>query len=345
MNITFLVGNGFDKALGLKTSYSEFYEWYGKQPSDSDVIKRFKEHIQEDINSTGGKYWSDFELGLGKLTSEFDIENVDSFIECYEDAHEKLIEYLKDESSKSNIDNYDDTTIGNIADGLINFYGELMPVEKSEVDSMFKGNLLYNSRIRFITYNYTNTIDQLVNRLSSSVLKEWNSRDGRRSLSVDKKLIHLHGTCDFYPITGVNDATQISNKKLLENLEFSSIMIKENSNNAIGQNWRDDAVKTINGSDIVCVYGMSLGATDAFWWKTIMNWLSLNIVRKLIVYWYSDEDIGTVSIFKKVKKNNEIKDMLFHYCDFKELTRKTVEKQIYTIINSTNIFKLDGTNI
>ena len=339
MNITFLVGNGFDKALGLKTSYAEFYEWYSKEPSSSDAIRRFKEHIQKDITNTGGEYWSDFELGLGKYTSEFNLESVDEYIECYEDAHEKLIEYLKKESSKYDVDSYDDKIISDVANGLAVFYEELNPVEKNKIATLFKGDLLNNSRIRFITYNYTNTIDQLVNRLSSSPLKEWNSRDGKKSLIVESKLIHLHGTCDLYPIIGVNDISQVSNKKLLENIEFSSIMIKENSINAIGYYWREDAIKAINDSQIVCVYGMSLGATDAFWWETLMIWLATNSSRKLIVYWYSQDEKNTISLVKKVRNEQRIKDTLLSYCNFDESKKKYIGMQIFIIVNSNNVFR------
>ena len=32
MNITFMIGNGFDRNLGLKTKYSDFIAWYKETP-------------------------------------------------------------------------------------------------------------------------------------------------------------------------------------------------------------------------------------------------------------------------------------------------------------------------
>ena len=43
MNITFLIGNGFDRNLGLATSYSEFVDYYKKLPSSTETILKFKE--------------------------------------------------------------------------------------------------------------------------------------------------------------------------------------------------------------------------------------------------------------------------------------------------------------
>ena len=41
MYITFLIGNGFDINLGLKTSYSDFYDCYKNRASKDSVILRW----------------------------------------------------------------------------------------------------------------------------------------------------------------------------------------------------------------------------------------------------------------------------------------------------------------
>ena len=45
MNITFLVGNGFDIASKIDTSYGAFYEWYCDIDSDKEQIKKFRKNI------------------------------------------------------------------------------------------------------------------------------------------------------------------------------------------------------------------------------------------------------------------------------------------------------------
>lgn len=47
MNITYLIGNGFDLNLGLKTRYRDFYDYYVKQPSNDDLIKKFKNDLEK----------------------------------------------------------------------------------------------------------------------------------------------------------------------------------------------------------------------------------------------------------------------------------------------------------
>ena len=63
MNITFMIGNGFDLHLGMKTRFTDMYEGYIQSPSEDIVIQRFKEDLKE---SAGERYekWSDFEIAM-----------------------------------------------------------------------------------------------------------------------------------------------------------------------------------------------------------------------------------------------------------------------------------------
>lgn len=49
MNVLFMIGNGFDRNLGMRTAFSHFYQYYCSLPSDVDAIKRVKEEIT-DVN-------------------------------------------------------------------------------------------------------------------------------------------------------------------------------------------------------------------------------------------------------------------------------------------------------
>lgn len=60
MNILFILGNGFDKAQGLNTSYQDFYDYYKKIKPASELEARVQREIQSDY-----KTWADMEEGLG----------------------------------------------------------------------------------------------------------------------------------------------------------------------------------------------------------------------------------------------------------------------------------------
>lgn len=72
MNIVYLIGNGFDINIGLKTRYKDFYDYYLALDSsgDNEHVKKLKEHLKETL-STDDKYWSDLEIALGAYTTNF----------------------------------------------------------------------------------------------------------------------------------------------------------------------------------------------------------------------------------------------------------------------------------
>ena len=43
MNITFLIGNGFDINLGLKTRYSDFYPYFIEKSTETNMIRTWLE--------------------------------------------------------------------------------------------------------------------------------------------------------------------------------------------------------------------------------------------------------------------------------------------------------------
>ena len=75
MNITYIIGNGFDINLGLKTRYVDFYKWYVDRDREStpDVVKAFRNEISSFIKEQYHKEdgtidWSDLELALGQYS-------------------------------------------------------------------------------------------------------------------------------------------------------------------------------------------------------------------------------------------------------------------------------------
>ena len=127
MDITFLVGNGFDLSLGYKTSYEDFYKWYLNQPTDSSAksaVDKLKRNISSDIES-GLKNWSDFEIGLGKFTQSFKANEVKEFLAAYEDAVLNLNNYLGALSRRNEIDRITNEQWDIIRKNLLLFYNEL----------------------------------------------------------------------------------------------------------------------------------------------------------------------------------------------------------------------------
>ena len=77
MIIVYLIGNGFDVNLGMKTSYADFYDWYVEESvSNSDNIERLKKNIDAYKESN---LWADLEEGIGKYVAN--VETIEEFID------------------------------------------------------------------------------------------------------------------------------------------------------------------------------------------------------------------------------------------------------------------------
>ena len=98
MNITFLIGNGFDIGLGLRTSYENFYKEYCKiNPyEDNSNIQNFKKLLENRSNDKyyGIRDWSDFEKAFGEHAEDFLAATKDLYIERFEDFVKAFNKYL-----------------------------------------------------------------------------------------------------------------------------------------------------------------------------------------------------------------------------------------------------------
>lgn len=78
MNITYLIGNGFDLNLGLETKYTDFIKVYKNQVMSDKKIEDFRWRVAANL-----ALWSNAELAFGKCTKDF--INVSEFCDCHED--------------------------------------------------------------------------------------------------------------------------------------------------------------------------------------------------------------------------------------------------------------------
>ena len=96
MNITFLIGNGFDINIGLKTRYTDFYPYFIEKANDDNIIKSW-------INPNDSN-WADLEKSLGMHLSKLKGDELAKFISDKNELDELLMEYLEREQSKYVID-------------------------------------------------------------------------------------------------------------------------------------------------------------------------------------------------------------------------------------------------
>ena len=331
MNITFILGNGFDIGLGLKTGYEDFYESYSKlNVSDSGNIIRFKGELSSRNLNYSKKIidWSDFEKAFGQYSEKFDLDAKAEYIECFEDFVTKFNEYLDCEEKRATFSNTD--LIAKTMLSAVTEYFHIREADREYIQKIYKSqnrDRVYN----FISFNYTKTIDECAN-----ILREHLKSDSIRRVG---KILHIHGFIEENMIMGVNDTSQIINQVLAQDEDVHREIVKPRQNLDIRSNYETQVIKTLDDSDIICVYGMSIGETDKKWWSYIGRWLINNEKHALVILKY-DKKFNKRFPFNQNKFTDDVVNKFLDLSELNDKNREVVRPRVFVGMNH-NVFSMN----
>ncbi|MDR0903935.1 MAG: bacteriophage abortive infection AbiH family protein [Ruminococcus sp.] len=354
-NITFILGNGFDLNLGLKTRYTDFYEEYVKtKPTDTETIKEFKEYILK----PNLEKWGDFEKAYGEFGQSMTNNGV--YKVCFLDFVNKLRRYLKHQQERINWSEIDITKLENILwDSTVNIENNIH-FKNKRVFSDIKNNSSEKSygKINFIQFNYTNVFDKILASYPSLMQEYFNMtlqhEDIGSFLDVDKigLNLHIHGDVDGYMAVGVDNLGQILNTQFQFDHEITNMMVKPEyldvvQDELLNEIDSEKAIKAISESSVIILFGKSIGETDKRWWGYIGEWLNKYSNTKLLIIDkipFDDDktDHQTQVINHSIKKKRE-KEILENFKYLSELSDAQYDyckDRIFIDLN-TDLFKFD----
>ena len=265
MNVTFLIGNGFDLACG---------------------IEQFKADLIKEKTKENWGNWSDFEMGMAKYASNFSSEK--DFISCIADFKKFLKQHLQKEQERFE-ETWDqineiatDATYEYLYDFISGFYlGVSKKIEReiNEKKKTFTQNY-------FINFNYTKALQIVLEHFSSSI-----------------NLYHLHGALESGDVTlGVDNESQIKNVFTLTK-RSKRVFIKPFFNNEEDPQKLREINAVIKQSDYICAFGLSFGDSDVTWKDAVVEWLRANANHHLFLYDYNCSKIEIDDV--AMKRNEE----------------------------------------
>lgn len=310
-SILFLIGNGFDLGLNMKTSYADVYETYVKTPSKSEVIQNFKNELSQ---RKPFDKWSDFEMGMADYAKT--LSNESELIECVRDFKSHMIEHLQAENDNmlSLIKSHDNTyeVSKELDKSFTEFYSSLTPNVKTKLNQIV-GNIT-RANFNIITFNYTTVLDELIK------LKKWGE------VSIYNSPLHIHGTLSKDVVLGVDNAEQLQNSIYKLSNRGSRAFIKTYFN----QNYDDEKVlrakKLIAESSVICTYGFSMGESDKTWVDLLIEWLKNSPDHHLIIYQYDQEKYPMSIADALMDTEEDKKEILSQYL---KLTDPNLLEQIH----------------
>lgn len=249
-----LLGNGFDIAHGYQTSYEDFYKNSKELKTLAEKGNSLCKHILENVH---GGLWKDLECGLynySRMLTQKDKEgnlmSAKRFKSEFFSLKESLFYYLENEQNNRNVSN----NPGRRVELLYNEWGKL--------------------DYKIVSFNYTFTVANYTVPPDSY----------KGDLDFDfNKLIYQHGSIKSVDRVGNNtiDSIVLGIDDTQEVEESHSFLYKSH------QNPFDlhSLIELMDISDIIIVYGCSMGPSDDFYFRNLFN----DRKDKLfIIYGYGD---------------------------------------------------------
>lgn len=305
MKIVYLIGNGFDMNLGLKTGYIDFFSDYAKKRSEDNNFVKAVRKAQLDRD----KDWSDLELFFGEHTNDY--SDYDSLFKSWNDIQRQLADYIRDQQKSFSIkpDKIPERDKQKILHSPESFLDEVQYSKMGQFLSKFAN---HQRRIDVINFNYTTTLEEIYGWPGKSCSLGKNNANVECTLD---SITHIHGTTERNLIFGVDNKQQIKNAAFRDSAEIHDWLIKTIANSYINLNV-NKCISLIANADLICVFGMSYGKTDMMWWKQIIS--RLRAADAKLIMFARDDKVDPIQGFLIGKKIREKQDHFLTVAECKE---------------------------
>lgn len=326
-NVTFLIGNGFDLSFGIHSQYQNIYKAYLDSQTSSEIfVENFKKEIQ---------YWSNFEMDLVKFAAKCSTEA--EIVTCLRDFKQFTEKYLIKEQDTALCNRRRNPrdlqkTLAEFSISLENFYTNNFPNITTKIES-----ILNNEQIdyHFITFNYTTVLDFLIANVKNYLSK-----------GIINPAIHIHGKLQENVTFGIDNEQQLPELQYSLTGRGRRALIKPVFNSEFDKQRMERAQEIIKKSDVLCVYGLSLGDSDLMWRKAICDWMIDNPLHHVFLYIYEASSKKLSQADERMDYEEYLKENIFkswgiesrYICPFSSQLHIPVSKNIFDFQNiSENI--------
>ena len=254
MNVAFLLGNGFDLQLGLKTRYEHFYEFYRQRPSTNELIRHLKEHINDYLEGKKNKLpdvnWEDLEMALGKYTKE--LKSYEELKTVYLDINKELMEYLRRQERQFI---RDEKICGKLRVDFSQPERYLSINEKRRYLELIDSE----TGLFILSLNYTKCCETIYEKNGPTA-----NASGRSTKWGE--ITHIHGDLAMQNVLmGVNDTSQIANEDIREDVRVKRMLVKPSTNDMLDNQRKTHLMSLLTNARVIVLYGASLGDSDLMW--------------------------------------------------------------------------------
>lgn len=250
-NVLYIIGNGFDLAHGMKTSYEDFHQWLLCNGASYAVyrLERLYPNLRNDLGR-----WCDLEAALGSVTLKEAIGYDKDFQDCpnevnFEDSSHDA--YRCGENLKNVVD---------ILPGLLRDW--VASITTNDVRPIFE----LNKGAKFLSFNYTRTLENVYQIKTDKILHIHETVIGDRPLVVGYGESRFEDD-EYVPDDDAIDVVLIKN--LLSHCRKPvDAILKE----PIPKKW----FESLGEIESVIVYGHSCSMVDKPYFETVADNIKAN---------------------------------------------------------------------
>lgn len=372
MKITYIVGNGFDIHLGLKSRYIDFYNWLEldenkKKFKTNSIAKKISEYVDEKRKNEMKKIapsnweskidWSDFEDALRLLVESYSRQT------DYEDDLEKLIydldelniamsQYLSAETEELNKHlNFNSDTVEKSLNAPLNKIPserliKLNNVLRAEFQSHSPKSI--STDLSFINFNYTFLLRDFINNTNEFNIDKVYENLVSKKVVLNKDILYPNGKFNDTPILGIGSEYDLPDS--LNISQNQKIILCKDVYANYRSDGRIDKIKTrLQQADLIICYGLSLGISDAIFISQVLENLTNHINQTAIFIMYDENFDITDQRYKSIKNKGNVKQRLidryaWRHPNIDEEQLKSLQKIVdnQVIIQFDNGVKNDG---
>lgn len=275
-----VIGNGFDLANGIESSYGNFKEWLQKNSKHRliglmDTFFSNQRDVWGDIEKALGEYDEDSILEYCKPDENFDYDHPTRSMAAVEDSPDWIFRPVLDEFLEE-FRNWVDSININDAEKVLD-----LPME-----------------CRYLTFNYTETLERVYSIPESNILHIHGSR-----LSNKEYIIGHNNYRD--PQDAYNDESQMLylQQTWSKIIEWMNGLIK-GSASIIHQNL--DFFNSLSDIEQVVVYGHSFYEVDWPYMEEIVKHIGID--KPLAISYHVPEDLKRIDSFVKKKGLKKVRE-------------------------------------
>lgn len=274
--------------------------------------------------------WANLELALGQYLQNLLPEQIEDYLDSKGLLEDDLVEYLTNQEQR--VGPLNPKVYAEFSKHLAEFYTEFSAKERAtflEWQRHIPSSICY----QFISFNYTTLLDQILDGAKKVTFPAVHIYSNTKYQDKLGEIIHIHGTLNSNLILGINGIDQIPNPVLREKTDLTEYIVKPTVNDSLGEQTIENVKRILEDSDYVCVYGMSLGETDAIWWEYLLAWLKNKASRRLVLCVYEGKQ-PSPSGQQKMRRINHWKNIFFNRAKASSDSVDKIRTQVIVLIGS-----------